>query len=125
MGAFLIPFVAIIKLTFYYIAKKMEKLGGENVNSCFTCMAKCAKSCLSCFEEIVDYLNEATFCYQAVTGEAFISSAWKSFLLNLKYGTSFMVAKMIANCFILLGKISITVGNCFTVVIFMEYFNEY
>ena len=126
MGAFLNPVVAIIKLTVYQIAKILEKLNrGGHANPIFKCFARCGSSCLTCFEDLVDCMNEGTFCYIAVTGDDFLDSAWSSFLLNLKHGTKFMVAKMIANGFILLGKISITVGNCFTVVLFMKYFNEY
>jgi hypothetical protein len=112
MGSFIIALIRFIKFVFYYMAKKAEAMGGEN--PAVKCLINCGKCYLSCIEKICDYLNEAAFCYMAVTGNSFLSSAWNGFLLNLKHGLKFTFANMIAKVFIFVGKIGIVVGNCFT-----------
>jgi len=112
MGSFIIALIRFVKFVFYYMAKKAEAMGGEN--PVVTCLIKCGKCYLGCIEKICDYLNEAAFCYMAVTGNSFLSSAWNGFLLNLKHGLKFTFANMIAKVFIFVGKVGIVVGNCFT-----------
>lgn len=121
-GAFIIAVVRFIKYVFYYLSKKAEKLGGDN--PAVKCMVGCATCILNCIEKIVDYLNESAFCYMAVTGESFLSSAWNGFLLNLKHGVKFVFANMIAKCFIFLGKVGITIGNCFSLFFIMKYITK-
>lgn len=118
LGSFIIALIRFIKFVFYYLAKKAEKLGGDN--GCVKCMIACATCILNCIERIVDYLNESAFCYMAVTGDHFLSSAWEGFLLNLKHGLKFTFANMIAKVFIFVGKIGIVVGNCFTLYFIMN-----
>ena len=84
----------------------------------------CAKCILECVEKICDYLNEAAFCYMAVTGDHFMLSAWNGFLLNLKHGLKFSFAKMIAKMFIFLGKVGIVVANCFSLYFLMDLRND-
>lgn len=83
-------------------------------------MVKCALCILNCIEKICDYLNESAFCYMAVTGDSFFSSAWSGFLLNLKHGVKFFFAISIAKLFILLGKLGIVVANLVTLYFLME-----
>lgn len=118
MGSFIIALIRFIKYCFYYIAKKMEKASGEN--PVIKCAVKCALCCLNCIEKICDYLNEAAFCYMAVTGDSFCLSAWRGFLLNLKHGLKFAFANMIAKVFIFIGKVGITVGNVFSLLFIMN-----
>jgi hypothetical protein len=85
-------------------------------------MVVCIGECiLKCIEKIVDYINSAAFCYMAVTGDSFCSSAWNGFLLNVKHCLKFTFANLIAKVFILLGKIAITVGNCFSLCFVMKH----
>lgn len=121
-GAFIIALIRFIKLVFYYLAKKMEKASGDN--PAIKCAVKCAICCLNCIEKVCDYLNEAAFCYMAVTGKGFWPSAWEGFLLNLKHGLKFGFANLIAKVFIFLGKIGIVAGNCFTLYGFMKMRND-
>lgn len=118
MGAFIIALIRFIRIVFYHLAKKAEKMAGEN--PAVKCLVACANCCLKCIEKICDYLNETAFCYQAVTGDHFCKSAWEGFLLNLKHGLEFAFANLIAKIFIFIGKIGIVVGNCFTLVFIMN-----
>lgn len=118
-GAFIIALIRFIRIVFYYLAKKAEKAAGDN--AAVKCAIACAECLLRCIEKICDYLNEAAFCYMAVSGEHFLRSAWNGFLLNLKHGLTFAFAKLLAAAFIFLGKVGIVVGNCFTLYAFITY----
>lgn len=117
-GAFIIALIRFIKIVFYYLAKKAEKSSGDN--PAVKALVACAGCILNCIERICDYLNEAAFCYMAVTGDHFLSSAWSGFLLNLKHGLKFAFANMIAKVFIFVGKIGIVVANLFTLYLLMK-----
>jgi len=47
----------------------------------------CVKCCLKCIEELLDYLSKIAYAYMAISGDKYCSSAYKAFLLNLKYIT--------------------------------------
>jgi choline transporter-like protein 2/4/5 len=123
-GAFIIAFIRFIKFIFYNMAKKLQSLGGpegEESNGCINCLVGCGACILNCIEKICDYLNEAAYCYMAVTGDHFLSSAWNAFLLNLKHGMKFAFANTIAKMFIFIGKIGIVVANCFSLYFIMKF----
>lgn len=56
----------------------------------------------------------------AVSGEPFLTSAWNGFLLNVKHMLKFSFANLIAKVFTFLGKLAITVGNCFSLYFIMK-----
>ena len=118
MGAFIIGTVKVLRGVFYHIAMKMKKAQGEN--GLIRCLVGCGTCILYYIEKICDYLNETAFCYMAVTGDAFLQSAWNGFLLNLKHGLKFAFAKVIAKFFIFNGKIAIVVTNCATLYSIMK-----
>lgn len=117
-GAFIIALIRFIKVVFYYLAKQAEKNSGEN--PAIKAMVACAMCILNCIEKVCDYLNESAYCYMAVTGDSFCTSALNGFILLLKHGAKFAFANMIAKVFIFLGKVGIVVGNCFTLYFFMK-----
>lgn len=121
-AGFIIAVIKFIKYMFYYFAKKLEKMSGENALA--KCLVKCAGCILECIEKFVDYINENAFCYMAVTGQWFCTSAWDGFVLNLKHGAAFVFAKIIAKVFIFIGKVGITVGNCFTCYAIMKFITK-
>ena len=118
-GAFIIAVIKLVRIIFYHAAKKLQSLSGENAVS--RAFVTCANCVLGVIEKICEYMNEAAFCYMAVTGNHFLTSAWEAFLLNLKHGLKFVFANMIANIFIFIGKIGIVVGNCFCLYLLMKY----
>lgn len=79
----------------------------------------CGDCLLGCIERICDYINSAAFCYMAITGDSFCTSAWNGFLLNVKHTLKFGFANFIAKVFILLGKVALVVGNCFSLYFIM------
>lgn len=83
-------------------------------------LVKCGMCYLNCLEKICDYMNASAYSYMAVSGKNFCSSAWSGFMLQIKHLMKFSFANMIAAIFIFLGKIGITVGNCFSLLFIMK-----
>lgn len=94
--------------------------GGEESNGMSKAVFKCGMCYIECLEKVTDYINEAAFAYMAVSGQHFFKSAWNGFLLNIKHMLKFSFANMIANVFIFLGKVGITVGNVFSLLFIMK-----
>lgn len=71
-------------------------------------------------------MNKSAYAYMAVTGDGFCSSAWSAFMLQLKHGMGFTFAKFLAEMFILVGKVFITMLNCVFTYCLMKYgFKDY
>jgi len=117
-GAFIIALVQFIKLIFLYLAQQAEKASGNN--PAVKMIVACGACILNCIERICDYINVAAYCYMAVSGDSFCMSAWNGFLLNVKHMLKFSFANMIAKIFIFLGKVALTVGNCFSLLFIMN-----
>ena len=117
-GGFIIAVVRFIRIVFLYLAKQAEKQSGNNPVVKY--VVACANCVLQCIEKICDYINSAAFSYMAVSGDSFCTSAWNGFLLNVKHLMKFSFANFIAKIFIVLGKISITVANCFSLYFIMD-----
>lgn len=119
-GSFVISIVRIIKYTIVYISLKIKGCTGEAGNACVNCLFKCTTCMLTCIEEFTDYINEAAFCYIAVSGDDFCTGAKKAFFIHLEYLFEFSFAALIAKAFIFLGKMSVVVGNCFSLLFIMR-----
>lgn len=48
--------------------------------------------CLGGLQSILDYIDELSLAYMAVTGDPFMTSAWNGFLCNLKHMGEFFWA---------------------------------
>lgn len=81
---------------------------------------KCGLCYVNCLEKICDYINKSAFAYMAVSGDGFIKGAWNGFLLQVKHLLKFSFANLIAAVFIFLGKVGLTVANCFSLVFIMK-----
>lgn len=79
---------------------------------------------MACIEKIVDYINKAAYAYMAVSGDGFCTSAWNGFLLNMKHSLEFAWAKVLAELFILTGKLSLVAINCGTLYLVMNYVTD-
>jgi len=71
--------------------------------------AQCAKCCLKCLEDLVEYINTIAYANMAVTGTSFCTSAWNGFILNLKHMVKFYFAQTLATWFVLMGYFFILV----------------
>jgi hypothetical protein len=119
IGAFIIALVRFIRLVFLYLAEQAEKQSGDNV--VVKNMVRCAQCVLACIEKVCDYINQAAYAYQAVSGDSFCSSAWNAFLLNIKHMAKFAFANTIAKVFIFIGKVAITGGNMISLYYLVKY----
>lgn len=119
LGSFVIALIQFIRICFKVLAEQAENASGDN--AAVKIMIKIGECCLKCIEKVCDYINTMAYGYMAVSGESFCSSAWNGFLLNLKFGLEFAWANFIAEVFILLGKIGITVLNMFVCYQIMKH----
>lgn len=71
-------------------------------------------------QEIVDKINHAAFGYMAISGRSFCTSAWEGMLLALKRCTEFWWSNFIAEIIIAIGKVSVIIGNLFTLLFLMN-----
>lgn len=118
-GALIITIIKVIRFLFVTLANQAVKASGQKdtfVGSMANCFIACGDCILKCFEKICDYINNAAFAYQAVTGKSFCKSAWEGFFLNVKHAASFGSAKYMASSLIFLGKLAVTIANCFTLM---------
>lgn len=119
LGSFLIALVKFIELVVMTACEYALKHSGDN--AAVKCAVRCAECCMKCFEKIVDYINKSAYAYMAVTGDSFCSSAWSAFMLQLKHGLGFTFAKFLAEVFILVGKIFLTLLNMFFTYALMKF----
>lgn len=119
IGAFIIALIRFIRLVFLYLAKEAQKQSGDN--AVVKGIVRAAECVLACIEKICDYINQAAYAYQAVSGDSFCSSAWNAFLLNVKHMAKFAFANLIAKVFILIGKVAITGGNMISLYYIIKY----
>lgn len=94
------------------------KSSGENAVQ--KAVVRCGVCYLQCLERVTDYINECAFSYMAVSGDNFCGSAWNGFLLNVKHVQKFAFSNSIAMVFVFLGKVGITVANCFSLLFIMK-----
>lgn len=118
-GSIIITIIFLVRTIVYYFFKKAEKLSGENgCVKCISCVVICF---LKCIEEIVEYITRAGFAYMAIAGESFCKSCYDGLILNFKHGIKFGFANYLAWCFIMVGKVGITILNVVLAWLFMSH----
>lgn len=117
LGSFVQTIVFFIRLAVDSIVDQAQKKG----DGLMCIIACCAKCCVGCLEDIVDYITKTAYAYMALSGDSFCSSAWNGFLLNLKHVMKFYYATTLASMFILMGKLMITAFNCLTLWLILKY----
>lgn len=122
MGAFLIAVVEMLRITVYLIGEKLQKMSGNN--AAVKAIVCCANCCMACLEKIVEYINDGAYAYMAVTGDSFCTSAWNGFMLCVKHSLEFAWAKILAELFIFMGKISLVSLNMFFFTICVKYITD-
>ena len=83
-------------------------------NAVIRCLACCAKCCVGCLNEVVDYVNKGAYAYMAISGDPYCKSAWNGYMINLKHTMEFLFANSLANMLVFFGKLMITSLNCVT-----------
>lgn len=121
-GALIIAIVRFIRIVFLYLAQKAQKAGGDN--AAIKMIVACGNCVLKCIEKICDYINKSAFAYIVVSGDGFCMGAWNGFLLNIKHLLKFSFANYLAIAFTFIGKVAITVINCFSLYFIMKYYTK-
>lgn len=117
---------SLINAIVHFIAAVTEAMASEvqkdiPENPVVHCFVSCFRCWIKCLEDTLEYLGRTAYAYQAVSGESFCTSAWHGFLLQLKHLPQVYFANSLANLFILLGKVMITLVNCFLLYLIMKY----
>jgi hypothetical protein len=118
-GSLLISIIQFVKYVLVKPAEAAAKQGGDN--AAVKTIVACALCLIKCLEETVDYINKTAYAFMAVSGESFCTSAMNGFILNIKHGMKFYWANLLAQMFILLGKIAIVFLNCFSLYMIMKH----
>jgi len=71
-------------------------------------------------EEIIDRINNAAYAYMAMSGDNFCGAAYNGICLEMKHAGKFLWAEYLAEAFIFIGKIGITVLNTMIIYLFMS-----
>ena len=83
-------------------------------NPVIKCLACCAKCCVGCMSEIIEYVNKGAYAYMAISGDPYCKSAWNGYMINLKHTMEFLFANSLATMLVFFGKLMITCLNCLT-----------
>lgn len=75
---------------------------------------------INCLEEIIDRINNAAYAYMAMSGDNFCGAAYNGICLEMKHAGKFLWAEYLAEAFIFIGKIGITVLNTMIIYLFMS-----
>lgn len=75
---------------------------------------------LKVLEEIMEYITKGGYAYMAVSGESFCKAALHGLCLSLSHGATFAFAKLLAQMFILLGKVGLTILNTVLTYYYMK-----
>jgi len=94
VGSFLVALLQFIRLILGYIAKQ-AKAGG---NAAAECAAKACMCCISCFEQVVKFLNKNAYMAVAVNSDNFCEAAKEAFQFLM--GEAGAVAILNGSCFV-------------------------
>lgn len=75
---------------------------------------------MNCLQEYIEYLNDSAYAFMAISGNSFCSSGYNGILLQIKQSGKFIYGNYIADGFVLIGKVGLTVLNMFISWIFMK-----
>lgn len=87
-GSLVHTLVWILRVIVESVADQAQKKG----NFMTTLIACCARCCVGCLENIIDFINNVAYAYMAVSGDSYCTSAWNGFILNLKHTMKFHYA---------------------------------
>lgn len=118
-GSLLVAIIFTIRVIAYYLFKKAEKMSNDNaLVKCISCLVQCF---LKCLEDIIEYITKAAYAFMALSGQSFCYSAYNGLLLQMKHGARFAFGAYLANIFVMLGKLGLTVLNIFITYMFMKH----
>lgn len=109
LGAFILAIIWFVQLILAYIAKKVEDMKKNGVESkVLEWTVKCLMICVACFERIVKFISKLGFIKVAVSSESFCVSCFKSFTLIFQNPMKFGLLHALGSIFTLIGKLFIS-----------------
>ena len=124
-GSLLIAIVWMIRTVFEYINKKiMAANSGQPMPRALVALTNCIRCCLACCHRFIKYVNLNAYCQIALTGESFCMAAINGFCLILKNSAAFIFTGGIGALFNFLGKITVTIANCFVAFLIIDTWSE-
>jgi len=108
-GSFLLAIIWTIRVVFEYVDKKLKNFSDNNAAA--KCISNMVRCCLDCCHRFIKFINTNAYIQVALTGENFCSSAMAAFVLALKHSSTFFITNGIGTLIMLLGKLTISVGN--------------
>lgn len=107
-GGLLIAITQLVRAIIEYIDRQTKLLREHNPS--LECVFKVLACCSWCAEKVVKYLSSNAYICAAITGEAFMPSAWQAVKTILKNPVRCGVVQSVSWIVLWLGKISITCG---------------
>ena len=119
LGSLLHTVVFFLRIIVDAIVNAAEKESGNNVAvQIVGCLLRCFVRCL---EDLIEYLNTMAYAFMAISGDHYCKSAWNGFILNLKHLVKFYFADRLAQMFVFIGILAITVLNAGSCYLIMKY----
>jgi len=118
-GSLLHTLIKILQIIVENLADAAEE--GDGASGAGAVFACCARCCVSCLENLIEYLNTTAYAYMAVSGDNYCTSAWNGFLLHIKHCAKFSFAMSFASMFITMGKLFITLLNCVSYFVIIKW----
>lgn len=115
-GSILVSLVWGAKMTFEWVAKKID----EPENPLTRCLESCCRCCLDCFHRFIKFIDENAYIQIALTSDPFCTAAYSAFCLALKNSTTFMITNGIGTMMRFLGRVSICLANTFIGYLIIE-----
>lgn len=109
-GSFLIAVCRVVRTILAYIAKQSESEG----NKVGACIAKCCLCCVTCFEQLLQYINKNAYIDVAISSNSFCVAAKHSCEFLLKEGGIAMLLNGACMIVSIIGVLAIAMAIGFT-----------
>jgi choline transporter-like protein 2/4/5 len=111
-GSLILAIVWAIRIMFEYIYHQINNNQTISQNKFVQIGLKIVRCCLDCFERFVRFINKQAFIQIGLTGKNFCAAAKDGFLLIVAHPIEFGLLSGLANLFMILGNLLITLGTC-------------
>lgn len=111
-GSLILAIVWAIRIMFEYVYHQINNTEMVSQNKFVQIGLKFVRCCLDCFERTVRFINKQAFIQIGLSGKHFCAAAKDGFLLLIAHPIEFGLLSGLANLFMILGNLLITLGTC-------------
>lgn len=110
-GSFIIAFICLIQKTLEFIDKEQKAASGGG-NAILSCILCCCLCCVSCFKEIIEFINKNAYIDMAVTSNGFCAAARNAMAMIAQLGGTMAILNGATYAFTFFGTalIGVAVG---------------